>query len=115
MATRSKKDDATAQFAKLQRAEDGKKAMSEYEADAIAVRTKTARLRALRLARDAEQAAIVPPPAAAKKAPKSGKASKTGAKTGVKTGAKTGKSTKTKSDAKLSQWLDDQEKSGRNS
>jgi hypothetical protein len=111
LATRSKKDDATAQFAKLQRAEDGKKAMSEYEADAIAVRSKTARLRALRLARDAEQAAAVPPPAAAKKAPKSVK----GSKTGAKTGAKTGKSTKTKSDAKLANWLDDQEKSGRNS
>ena len=53
LAFRSKKDDAKAQFDKLQRAEDGKKALSEYEAEAVAVRAKTARLRALRLARDA--------------------------------------------------------------
>ena len=50
MADKSKKDDAQAQFQKLQRAEDGKKAMSEYEAEGAAVRAKTERLRALRLA-----------------------------------------------------------------
>ena len=67
MADRSNKDEAQKQFAKLQRAEDGKKAMSEYEAEAAAVRAKTARLRALRLAHEAEQAAAAPAPAAAKK------------------------------------------------
>jgi hypothetical protein len=48
---------ANAQFKKLQRAQDGKKAMSEYEAEAAAVRTKTARLRAARLAKEAADAA----------------------------------------------------------
>lgn len=60
MADRSKKDEANVQFKKLQRAEDGKKAMSEYEADAVAVRAKTARLKALRLARDAADAMAAP-------------------------------------------------------
>lgn len=55
MSDNPKVDRANAQFAKLQRAEDGKKAMSEYEAERAAVRAKTERLRALRLARDAAQ------------------------------------------------------------
>jgi len=67
MADRSNKDEAQKQFAKLQRAEDGKRAMSDYEAEAAAVRAKTARLRALRLARDAEQAAAAPPAPVKKK------------------------------------------------
>jgi multidrug efflux pump subunit AcrA (membrane-fusion protein) len=46
-----------AQLKKLQRVEDGRKAMAEYEAEQAAVRAKTERLRALRLAREAEQAA----------------------------------------------------------
>ena len=62
-----RRDDAQKQFAKLQRAEDGKKAMAEYEADAAAMRAKTARLRALRLARDAEPAATAPEAPAKKK------------------------------------------------
>jgi hypothetical protein len=57
MAENSKKDTAQAQFAKLQRANDAKQAMAEYEADAVAMRAKTERLRALRLARDVELAA----------------------------------------------------------
>ena len=48
---------AQAQFAKLQRANDAKQAMADYESEAVATRAKTARLRALRLARDAELAA----------------------------------------------------------
>jgi hypothetical protein len=94
LADHSKKDTANAEFKKAQRAEDGKSAMAEYEAQAAAQREKTARLRALRLARDA--AMPVPAPkatAAKKKAPKSGKGPS----------------------AKLSDWLDDQQKSGRNS
>ena len=89
-----KKDDAQAQFAKLQRANDGKKAMTEYEAEAAAVRAKTERLRALRLARDAaEQAAIAAAPPVVKK-----------------------KSTKDKKVAKgsLSDWIKDREASGHN-
>jgi hypothetical protein len=67
----SKTQRADAQFRKLQRAEDGKKAMSEYEAEGVAMRAKTAKLRALRLARDsAEQAAAPPPSVPVKKAKK---------------------------------------------
>jgi len=57
LADTSKADTANAQFKKAQREQDGKKAMAEYEADGIAMRAKTAKLKALRLARDAEQAA----------------------------------------------------------
>jgi hypothetical protein len=89
MADRSSKDEAQKQFAKVQRAEDGKKAMSEYEAEGAAMRAKTERLRALRLAREAEQAAAAPPPAAAKKK-KAAKADK----------------------GSLSDWLKDREGSG---
>ena len=60
LADSSKKDEANVQFKKLQRAEDGKKAMSEYESEGAAVRAKTARLRALRLARDAAEAEAAP-------------------------------------------------------
>lgn len=85
MADKSKHD-AGAQFAKLQRAQDAKKAMSDYETEAAAVRAKTERLRALRLARDAAQ----PAPAAPKR---KGKAKKSG---------------------NLSEWLDGEAKEGRN-
>jgi hypothetical protein len=85
MADHSKKDKANAEFKKAQRAEDGRSAMAEYEAQAAAQREKTLRLRALRLARDA----------AKKKSAKS---------------TKSGKG----SPAKLSDWLVDQQKSGRN-
>ena len=44
---------AEALFKKEERLRDGQKAMAEYEAAQLAVREKTARLRALRLARDA--------------------------------------------------------------
>jgi hypothetical protein len=75
LADNSKKDEANVQFKKVQRAEDGKRAMSEYESATAAVRAKTARLKALRLARDAadaiaaEAAALHPAPAK-KKLPK---------------------------------------------
>jgi hypothetical protein len=67
MAGNSRKNVAQAQFARLQRANDAKKAMADYEAEAVAMRAKTARLRALRLARDADLAAAA---AAAAPAPK---------------------------------------------
>lgn len=57
MANTSKTAVADAQFKKAQREQDGKKAMAEYEAEGIAMRAKTAKLKALRLARDAELAA----------------------------------------------------------
>jgi hypothetical protein len=99
MADRSNKDEAQKQFAKVQRAEDGKKAMSDYEAEGAAMRAKTARLRALRLARDAEQAAAAPPPAPAKK------------KKAAAKGGKGGKSAKADKGS-LSDWLKDREGSG---
>lgn len=69
MADDSKKNAANNQFRKLRQAEEGKRAMTEYENNAIASRAKTARLRALRLARDAEEAAAaaLAPPAPVKK------------------------------------------------
>jgi hypothetical protein len=85
--------DADAQFRKAQRAEDGKKAMAEYEADAIAQRAKTEKLRALRLARDA---AMPAPPAKATPAAKAAKKVKS-------------------APGKLTDWLKDQKDSGRNS
>lgn len=65
---------ANKQFRKQRQAEDGKRAMMDYESTANANRAKTARLRALRLARDAaeaEAAANAPPePPKKKKAAK---------------------------------------------
>ncbi len=89
MAEKSKKYDGNAQFAKMQRADDAKKAASEYESNAAALRAKTERLKALRLARDA----AAPPPAPA--APK-------------------GRSKKKGSGGSLSDFLDGQAKEGRN-
>ena len=40
-------------FKKEERARDGRAAMTEYEAQAIAIREKTERLKALRLAKEA--------------------------------------------------------------
>ncbi len=70
LADDSKKNAANNQFRKLRQAEEGKRAMTEYENAAIANRAKTARLKALRLARDAQEAAELaanPPPPAKKK------------------------------------------------
>ena len=44
---------AEAAFKKLQRARDGEKAKTEHEAESQSVREKTARLRTLRLAKEA--------------------------------------------------------------
>jgi hypothetical protein len=82
---------------RARQAEDGKKAMAEYEASAAATRAKTEKLRALRLAREAAEAAAPKPPA------------KTKAKAGGKSKAK-----KKAPDGKLSDWLEDQAESGRN-
>jgi hypothetical protein len=92
LADHSRKDDAQAQYTKAQKAEEGRKAMAEYEAAAIATRAKTERLRAMRLAREAELAKTAPAKPAGKK--KAGKAAKT-------------------PPGKLADWLDDQEKGGR--
>jgi hypothetical protein len=89
MADKSNKHEANAQFAKINRANDAKKAMSEYETAAVALRAKTERLKALRLARDA----AAPAPVAA--APK--------------------RKAKKKSTGSLTDWLDGQAKEGRRS
>jgi hypothetical protein len=47
---------AEANFRKEERAKDGAKAMMEYQAQNAAMREKTAKLRALRLAKEAEEA-----------------------------------------------------------
>ena len=86
MTAKSNKHEANVQFAKLQRANDAKKATSEYESSAAALRAKTERLKALRLARDA---AAPPPPAAPKR------------------------KTRKKSEGSLADWLDGQAKEGR--
>ena len=97
MPDQSKKDDAQAQFTKAQKAEDGRKAMAEYEAAALATRAKTERLRALRLAREAELAKNAPPKRAAKK--KTTRAAKAAAAAA----------------GTLSDWLEDQQKGGHRS
>jgi hypothetical protein len=48
---------AEASFKKEERAREGAKAMREYEAESRAVLEKTARLKALRLAKEAKEAA----------------------------------------------------------
>ena len=79
---------------RARQAEDGRKAMAEYEASAAATRAKTEKLRALRLAREAAEAAAPKPPAKPKKAKS--------------------KSKKKAPDGKLADWVDDQAESGRN-
>ena len=83
---------------RARQAEDGKKAMAEYEASAAATRAKTEKLRALRLAKEAAELAAPKPPA----------------KTKAKAGAKSTKTKKKVPEAKLADWLDDQADSGRN-
>lgn len=80
---------------KLHQAEDAKKAMAEYQAAAAAVDANTARLRALRLEKEAAEAAA--PPAKPKR--------KAAGKAGTPKGTP----------ASLAQWLKDRESSGRNS
>src|SRR5262249_18549068 len=95
------KNPTEAQALKAKREADGKKAMAEYEANAEAVRAKTEKLRALRLARDA----ALPPPA-----PKATKAKSSGAKS---SGSKSAKAKK-EDPGKLSDWIKNQQDSGRN-
>jgi len=79
---------------KLQKAEDAKKALAEYQAAGAAVDANMAKLRAQRLEREAAAANAPPAVKTAKKKP----AKKTKAPAG-----------------KLSDWLQDQKGSGRNS
>ena len=69
LADNPKTTAANKEFRKARQAEDGKRAMMDYENAAVAARAKTAKLRALRLARDAEEAAAAAaaPPVEVKK------------------------------------------------
>ena len=89
-------DGAGAQLKKIQRAEDGKRAIAEYEADGIAAREKMARLKALRLARDAANGG---PPAPVRKSARTKKPAKP----------------EKRATGSLSDWLKDRENSGRRS
>jgi hypothetical protein len=83
-------------------AAEGAKAMAEHQAQAEAVRKNMERLRALRLAREAQEATRAPvatKKSAAKGSTRAAKSSKTG-------------SSKTKAEP-LSQWLASQRESGR--
>ena len=117
MADNARRNDMNAPFDKEARARDGKKAMSEYEAEGIAIRARTERLKALRLAKEAAE----PPVVKAVKAPAKGAAkgaSKTGAsKTGAgKAAAPKKKAAKPKKDkSTLSAWLDGEATDGRRS
>jgi hypothetical protein len=93
LANKAKNDNSNAQLKNAQRAADGKAAKADYEAEAAALRAKTERLKALRLAREATEQ---PAPAKRAAAPKA-KASKKKGPSGS-----------------LSDWLKDQEKGGRN-
>ncbi len=95
------KNPTEAQALKARRDADGKKAMAEYEANAEAVRAKTEKLRALRLARDA----ALPPPA-----PKAAKTKSDKTKSTKTRSAKAGKS----DPGKLADWIKSQQDSGRN-
>jgi hypothetical protein len=110
MADQSKKDPASAELKKAQRAADGKAAMAEYEAEAAAMRAKTERLRALRLARDAAL-----PPGAKSSAAKSSasKSSTTKSSASRSTAGSKTKSGKKLPSVSLTDWMASQERSGR--
>jgi hypothetical protein len=67
-------DRAEASFKKEERAREGAKAMRDYEAENRAVHEKTARLKALRLAKEAAEVAAEPKAAEPKKAGRQSKA-----------------------------------------
>ena len=94
---KSNKHGASAQFAKMRRANGASTDASEYETTVEALRDKSAKLKALRLARDAAA-----PPAAPKR------------KAASKTKGKSKANGKTPSGS-LSDWLDGQSKEGRRS
>ena len=97
MAEKANREAGRAGFDKEERARDGKKAMAEYEAEAVAIRAKTERLRALRLERDG----VVPAAPAEKPAAKG------------KGAPKKKKATSKRAKATLSEWLHGQKSDGR--
>jgi hypothetical protein len=91
--TESSKQRAAAEFKKSQRNDDRSKALTDYEAQAAAMRVKTERLKALRLARDAAAA------------PAAGSAAAPGRTKRPAKGKKQPSGT-------LAEWLSDREKDG---
>jgi hypothetical protein len=59
MTSGEARQQAERSFKQQERAEDGRKPMSEYEAQARTTREKTARLKALRLAKEAQAQSII--------------------------------------------------------
>lgn len=97
LANNSKNRDPNASRDKAAvRAMEGAKATAQYEAESQAVRDKTARLRALRLAKEAADRSAAPP-AVAKKT------------------TKPAKKKPSKSDESLSEWLKAEDGAGRRS
>lgn len=98
----SSKPSNPAQAARLEKQKiastEGAKALADYEAGAVAVRKNMERLRALRLAKEAEEAARTPAPSATVKR---------------KAAAKGAKSTAEAKATPLSEWLISQRNSGR--
>jgi len=117
LVSKTSKTSAEAQFKKTQRAEEGAKAMAEYEAEAHATRLKTARLKELRLAKEAADSKAaegkVGVKASGSKTSKASgaKASSTKA-AGTKTPAKKAAKSKEKT-VPLSDWLTKESGSGR--
>ena len=61
MTSNQARQRAEINFKKEERARDGRAAMAEYEVQARAIREKTARLKALRLAKEAQAQTEEPP------------------------------------------------------
>ena len=73
MASDQDRQRAEKRFKQEERAKDGRKAMTEYEVQALAVRAKTERLKALRLAKEAQAQTEEPPAKPTKRRPASRK------------------------------------------
>ena len=69
MNSEQARQQAEKRFKQEERAQDGRKAMTEYEAEARVTREKTARLKALRLAKEAQARDEPPPPKLAERRP----------------------------------------------
>jgi hypothetical protein len=109
MTDTDKKPEASAHN-KAHQEDHAKRAVTDYEAQAIAMREKTARLRALRLAREAEMAALEP-----KRKPPVRKTTSGTGTSGRSSSSSSGKRGKAEKQATgtLSEWLNQQNRSGR--
>jgi len=99
------RDRSKTQLLRARQAEEGRKAMAEYQANAAAVRLRTERLRALRLEREAAEQAATPTPATKKERR---------SKPGVRRPGRPQASSSQVTTGKVSDWLQDQRDSGHN-